>query len=156
MTAPDFANADDVAADMKADIAAKFATYPDKPRQMLRTIRHWIFDLARNDGTIGALDESLKWGEPAWRPKSGSGTTIRADWKEKTPGQVMIFFDCKTDLIDRTRSLLSADLESVSHLTCDGNRAIILSIHDHLPEDAVKTALGWALTYHRDRKAKTS
>ena len=80
------------------DVAAKFATYPDKPRQMLLTIRHWIFEIAGDEASIGTLDESLKWGEPAWRPKSGSGITIRADWKEKVPDQVMVFFDCKTDL----------------------------------------------------------
>ena len=141
MTHPDFAN---------ADIAAKFDHYPPKARKVMLTIRGWIFDLARSDGTIGALDESLKWGEPAWRAKSGSGITIRADWKAKTPDQVMVFFDCKTDLIDRTRSLLSADL------TCEGNRAIILPFDQPLPEHALKTALCWALTYHRDRKAAGS
>jgi len=138
---PDFAT---------TDVAAKFATYPDKPRQMLLTIRRWIFEITGDEASIGTLDESLKWGEPAWRPKSGSGITIRANWKEKTPNQVMVFFDCKTDLIDRTRSLLSADL------TCEGNRAIILPIDTPLPEAALKTALGWALTYHHDRKAKVS
>jgi hypothetical protein len=136
---PDFAT---------TDVAAKFATYPDKPRQMLLTIRRWIFEIAGDEASIGTLDESLKWGEPAWRPKSGSGITIRADWKENSPNQVMVFFDCKTDLIDRTRSLLSANL------TCEGNRAIILPIDTPLPEAALKTALGWALTYHHDRKAK--
>ncbi|WP_430470785.1 DUF1801 domain-containing protein [Thalassospira lucentensis] len=136
---PDFAT---------TDVAAKFATYPDKPRQMLLGIRGWVFELAHTDDAIGVLDESLKWGEPAWRAKSGSGITIRADWKEKSPDQVMVFFDCKTDLIDRTRSLLSADL------ACEGNRAIILPISKPLPEAALKTALGWALTYHRDRKAQ--
>ncbi|WP_254869492.1 DUF1801 domain-containing protein [Thalassospira lucentensis] len=114
------------------------------------TIRGWIFDIAQSDQTIGPLTESLKWGEPAWRAKSGSGITIRADWKAKTPDQVMVFFDCKTDLIDRTRSLLSADL------TCEGNRAIILPFDQPLTEQALKTALGWALTYHLDRKAAGS
>lgn len=128
-------------------MAAKFATYPEDARQILLTIRSWVFELANDKVKVGKIDESLKWGEPAWRPKSGSGTTIRADWKAKSPDQVMIFFDCKTDLIDRTRSLLSADL------TCEGNRAIILPISPPIPEDAIKTALGWALSYHLDRKS---
>ncbi|BDW95272.1 hypothetical protein MACH10_09570 [Thalassospira tepidiphila] len=110
------------------------------------SIRGWIFELAGEIDGVGPITESLKWGEPAWRPKSGSGITIRADWKTKTPDQVMIFFDCKTDLIDRTRSLLSIDLAT------EGNRAIILPLDRPLPEPAIKTALGWALTYHRDRK----
>lgn len=130
------------------DVAAKFASYPATARQMLLTIRKWVFELASENADVGKLAESLKWGEPAWRPKSGVGTTIRADWKDKSPDCVKIFFDCKTDLIDRTRSLLSADLD------CEGNRAIVLPLDRPLPEHAVKTALGWALCHHRDRKLR--
>jgi len=132
------------------DIAAKFKACPAVARQALMSIRDWIFELAAEIDGVGQITESLKWGEPAWRPKSGSGITIRADWKSKTPDQVMIFFDCKTDLIDRTRSLLSADLAT------EGNRAIILPLDRPLPEPAIKTALGWALTYHRDRKQQAT
>lgn len=128
------------------DVSAKFNTCPAHARRALMSIRDWILELAGEIDGVGPITESLKWGEPAWRPKSGSGITIRADWKTKTPDQIMIFFDCKTDLIDRTRSLLSADL------TTEGNRAIILPLDRPLPEPAIKTALGWALTYHRDRK----
>jgi hypothetical protein len=128
------------------EIAAKFDGYPPTAKRQLMQIRQWIYDLAQSADGVGRLTESLKWGEPAWRPKSGAGATIRADWKEKKPDCVMVFFDCKTDLIDRTRSLLSAEL------TCEGNRAIILPFNKPLPENALKTALGWALTYHRDRK----
>ena len=128
------------------DIAAKFKACPADARRVLMSIRDWIFELASEIDGVGTVTESLKWGEPAWRPKSGSGITIRADWKPATPDQVMIFFDCKTDLIDRTQSLLSVDLKT------EGNRAIILPLDQPLSENAIKTALGWALTYHRDRK----
>lgn len=106
------------------DVAAKFNACPAHARRVLMSIRGWIFELAGEINGVGPIGESLKWGEPAWRPKSGSGITIRADWKAQTPDQVMIFFDCKTDLIDRTRSLLSPDLAT------EGNRAIILPL-DH-------------------------
>lgn len=130
----------------RQEVAEKFNAYPDAARRALMTLRGWIFELSNDIDGVGPLGESLKWGEPAWRPKSGSGVTIRADWKPKTPDQVMIFMDCKTDLIDRTRSLLSGEL------TCEGNRAIILPLDENLPEGAIKTVIGWALTYHRDRK----
>ncbi|NIY76940.1 DUF1801 domain-containing protein [Thalassospira sp. HF15] len=136
-TAGDFAN---------PDVSAKFNACPAAARRALMSIRDWVFELADEIDGVGPVGESLKWGEPAWRPKSGSGITIRADWKPATPDQVMIFFDCKTDLIDCTRSLLSAELAT------EGNRAIILPLDRPLPEGAIKTALGWALTYHRDRK----
>ncbi len=137
-TAGEFAN---------PDIAAKFNACPAAARRALMSIRGWVFELAGEIDGVGPVTESLKWGEPAWRPRSGSGTTIRADWKPDTPDQVMIFFDCKTDLIDRTRALLSPDIKT------EGNRAIILPLDQPLPEHAIKTALGWALTYHRDRKS---
>ncbi|KJE34400.1 hypothetical protein UF64_15085 [Thalassospira sp. HJ] len=130
-----------------AEVAAKFNACPAAARRALMSIRDWVFELAGEIDGVGQVTESLKWGEPAWRPKSGSGITIRADWKPKAPDQVMIFFDCKTDLIDRTRSLLSADLAT------EGNRAIILPLDRPLPEPAIKTALSWALTYHLDRKS---
>ena len=56
MPAPPFSN---------ADIAAKFATYSEGARQMLLTIRAWVFELANDKVKVGKIDESLKWGEPA-------------------------------------------------------------------------------------------
>ncbi|MEK9844486.1 DUF1801 domain-containing protein [Thalassospira sp.] len=129
-------------------ITAKIAHFPDPARDKISRIRDMIHDLAAGLDGVGMIEESLKWGEPAWRPISGSGTTIRADWKEKTPDQVMIFLDCKTDLIDRARSLLHPEL------TCSGNRAVIFALDQPLPENAIRTLLGWALTYHLDRKKR--
>ncbi len=131
------------------DLDAKFASYPDDAGKALRTIREWIFDLAATNPAIGPITEAFKWGEPAWLTPSGSGTTIRADWKSKTPGQIAIYVNCQTDLIDRIRSHFDGILQ------CDGNRAVILPLDRPLPEEPVKTVLVWALTYHLDRRKPT-
>ena len=128
-------------------LEAKFASYPDDADKALRMIREWIFDLAATDPAIGPITEALKWGEPAWLTPSGSGTTIRADWKAKSSATIAIYFNCNTDLIDRVRSHFDGILE------CEGNRAIILPLDQPIPSDPIKTCLGWALSYHRDKKA---
>lgn len=51
---------------------------------------------------IAHLDESLKWGEPAWRPRKG-GATLRLSWKASV-AELGIFVDCKTDLCARMQS----------------------------------------------------
>jgi len=120
---------------LAADLSTKFACYPDDARSALMTIRGWIFELAANI-PIGMITETLKWREPAWITPSGSGTTIR-------------YVNCQTDLIDRARSHFDGVLE------CQGNRAILLALDRPFPEEAIKTVLGWALTYHQDRRKPT-
>ncbi|MFC4235191.1 DUF1801 domain-containing protein [Thalassospira xianhensis] len=133
---------------LAAELAAKLATYPDTATAALLKVRGWIFELAATDPAIGKITETLKWDEPAWLPPSQSGTTIRADWKSKAPDQIVIYVNCQTDLIDRVRSHFEGILQ------CEGNRAIILPLDRPLPEGPVKTALGWALTYHRDKRKR--
>lgn len=133
---------------LAADLSTKFACYPDDARSARMTIRGWIFELAANI-PIGMITETLKWGEPAWITPSGSGTTIRADWKPKAPDRIAIYVNCQTDLIDRVRSHFDGVLE------CQGNRAILLALDRPFPEEAIKTVLGWALTYHQDRRKPT-
>ncbi len=133
---------------LAVELAAKFATYPRKASAALMEVRGWIFELAATDPAIGKITETLKWGEPAWLTPSRSGTTIRADWKSKTPGQIAIYVNCQTDLIDRVRSHFEGILQ------CEGNRAIILPLDRPLPEGLVKTVLGWALTYHHDKRKR--
>ncbi|WP_339860129.1 DUF1801 domain-containing protein [Thalassospira alkalitolerans] len=129
------------------ELAAKFAGYPSNAYAALMQIRGWIFDLAADHPAIREITETLKWGEPSWLTKPKVGTTIRADWKPKAPDQVAIYFNCKTDLIDRARSHFGDILE------CDGNRAIIIALDRPLPKAPIQICLGWALSYHQDKKA---
>lgn len=57
---------------------------------------------------VGRLQETLKWGEPAYvTAESGSGSTIRINRHRKQDGQYAIYFHCRTNLVDTFRSLSS-------------------------------------------------
>ncbi|MCU7998579.1 DUF1801 domain-containing protein [Shewanella sp. SM101] len=105
---------------------------------LLLRIRILIFSIAEVQD-LGAVEESLKWGEPSYSVKNGS--TVRFDWKPKYPEQYYLFFNCKTQLVDTFRELYSDILQF------EGNRTIVLNIHDPLPESAISQCIELSLTY---------
>lgn len=56
---------------------------------------------------INKLEETLKWGEPRFLNKNGS--TLRIDWKEKTPNQYQMYFKCTSRLVE-TFKMVFGDL----------------------------------------------
>ena len=55
-----------------------FLAVPAAPRERLLMLRALIFDTAARTPGVGAIDETLKWGEPAYvTAQSGSGSTVR-------------------------------------------------------------------------------
>jgi len=63
-------------------VAAKFKAYPPKIRPKLMAIRRMIFDTAAATEGVGKLQETLKWGAPAYitaRPEAAAryGSTGR-------------------------------------------------------------------------------
>lgn len=131
---------------MNPDIQKKFASYPDHVRSKLEQLRAVILDVARNEDSVGTLEETLKWGEPSYlTTQSKSGTTIRIDWKPKYPEQYALYVNCKTTLIDTYRSLFP-------EFTYEGNRAMIFNVHQALPENEVRLCVSMALKYHHNKK----
>ena len=86
---------------LPATFSDKFQSWPAPVAQTALAIRTHLMQAAQ-DLDIQNLEESLKWGEPAWRPRKG-GTTLRLSWK---PGsdEIGLFVDCKTDLNARMMS----------------------------------------------------
>jgi Domain of unknown function (DU1801) len=127
-------------------VAAVFDGYPDKPRKKLLKLREIIFEVAATMPNVGALQETLKWGEPAYvTAESKSGSTIRIAWKKARPNHYAMYFICTTNLVETFRTLFPQDFEY------EGNRAIIFSVDDALPKDSVRFCIGAALT-HRLKK----
>ena len=61
-------------------VEAAFGTYPEPVRTRLRALRRLIFDTASATKGVGALEETLKWGQPSYlTPQTKSGSTIRID-----------------------------------------------------------------------------
>ncbi|WP_440055363.1 hypothetical protein ACSLBF_04260 [Pseudoalteromonas sp. T1lg65] len=71
-----------------AAVKSCFDDYPDHVRTRLLELRSLILSTAENHH-LGAVVESLKWGEPSFSVKTGS--PIRIDWKQKIPDSLMPF-----------------------------------------------------------------
>ena len=118
----------------------RFDEYPENARVRLEELRNLVFQVA-SELELGEVDETLKWGEPSYSVKTGS--SLRMDWKLKSPNNYYLFFNCQTKLVDTFRELYGDEL------VFQGNRAIVLSLSKPLPETVIKSCLELALTYHQ-------
>jgi len=118
-------------------------------RRKLLALRALIFKTAASTEGVGELEETLKWGEPAYvTAQSGSGSTIRIDWKKNRPAQYAMYFHCQTDLITTFRTIFPREF------AYEGNRAIVFESDTKLPADALAFCIAAALTYHSSRKSR--
>ena len=127
-----------------ADVARTFASYPPQLRRKLLALRELILDTAAATPGVGEIEETLKWGEPAYLTAvSKSGSTIRLAPVKSSVSQFALYFNCKTTLVDTFRTLFPHEL------SYEGNRAIVLDAGQALPRDALAFCIQAALTYHR-------
>ena len=82
-------------------VEAVFTNYPDFVRDKMQHLRKLVRETAEETEDVVVLEETLKWGEPSFVTKDGS--TLRMDWKEKTPNQYAIYFQCTSRLVDTFR-----------------------------------------------------
>ena len=128
------------------NVAAVFDRYPRPLRDRLLALRQLIFDTAAATDGVGALDETLKWGQPSYlTAATNSGTTIRIDALKNDPQHYALFVHCQTSLIATFRELYPDELRY------DGKRAVVLDTDDPFPADALRHCIGLALTYHRNK-----
>ncbi len=116
-------------------VSAAFAAMPPRIRARLDQTRAEIFAEAERLG-VRPIEETLKWGQPAYVPPRKSGTTIRLG---QLAGEAALFVHCQTSIIEDARELFGgiADFKD--------NRALVLG------GDARATThvICAALTYHR-------
>ncbi|MCT7360742.1 DUF1801 domain-containing protein [Thalassolituus pacificus] len=125
---------------MDKSVKTRFENYPDAVRNKLEVLRNLILKTAGHL-QLGAIEESLKWGEPSYHVKTGS--PIRIDWKPDTPHNCYVFFNCNTKLVDTFR-VLYGDV-----LAFQGNRTIVLNLSAALPEPVLRHCIELALTYKK-------
>ena len=131
------------------DIASVFESYPKDARLKLMRLRQLIFDTAEATEGVGELEEALRWGQPSYlTSKWKSGSIIRIDRKNDT--ECSMYFHCQTDLVDRFRELYP------NELTYEGSRAITFRNKAALPEKRLEECIAMALTYHLDKRKRTS
>ncbi|MGI9390214.1 MAG: DUF1801 domain-containing protein [Boseongicola sp.] len=133
----------------QGDVKKAFAAVPGAPRQRLLQMRTLIFDAAAATETE-PLTETLKWGQPAYLPARRHGTTIRLGWAPSDPENCKLFVHCQTDLIGRYRQFFPDEFRY------DANRAVLVPATGSFAEPALQQIAAMALTYHRDKRSRSS
>ena len=118
-----------------------FNNYPDSVRDKMIALRKLVIETAKETEGITKLEETLKWGEPSYLTKNGS--TIRMDWKSKSPSQYAMYFQCTSRLVETFRIMFK------NTLSFEGKRAIVFRLEDKIPTEELKHCIKAALTYHK-------
>lgn len=132
---------------MEDSVKSKFDSYPSHIKPKMEELRDLIYEVAEATDGVGKITETLKWSEPAYlTSKPKSGTTIRIDWKKKSPDQIGMYVNCNTSLVETYRSIFSEEL------VFEGNRAILLPVNQPTPKKELMLCIRMALRYHLDKK----
>lgn len=118
-----------------------FKKYPKNVKEQLLNLRELILNTATDINGLVELEETLKWGEPSYLTKHGS--TLRIDWKEKTPDQIAMYFKCTSKLVPTFKKIYG------NIFNFEGNRALLFKLDNHIPEKELKHCIAMALTYHK-------
>lgn len=128
------------------DVAVSLAACPAAAQAHLTAMRGLIYATAAERAEIGALTETLKWGQPAYlTEQSKSGTTLRLGWAADG-SSVSLLVHCQTSLISEWRARYD------DMLTFVGHRELCIPTDTDLPRAPLTHCVAMALTYHA-RKA---
>ncbi|WP_341368451.1 DUF1801 domain-containing protein [Yoonia sp. BS5-3] len=126
-------------------VKAAYDAFPGEGRAMALQLRDLIFAVAADNPAVGAIEETLKWGQPSYlTPQTKSGSTLRIGMAKQ--GGAALFAHCATDIISTyASSFPGADL-------IEGNRAVIFASPDKIVPERLRLLIYHGLTYHlRDR-----
>lgn len=131
------------------EVECKFASFADDIRAPLLALRELIFETAADTPGVGRVEETLKWGEPAYlTPETKSGSTIRI--APNKIGGYAIFTHCQSSVLSDFLALFPGEFD------VEGNRGLHFRAGDAPPLDALRPLIASALTYHqktrRDRR----
>ncbi len=128
-------------------VNAVFANYPDFVRDKMQHLRELVIETAEETEGVTILEETLKWGEPSFVTKNGS--TLRMDWKQKTPNQYAMYFQCTSRLVDTFRLVFDHKFQY------EGKRAIVFELNHKIPELELKECIKASLIYHNVKQLIT-
>ena len=123
------------------EVELVFNNYPGSVRKKIVNLRRLIIDAASEIEEITNIEETLKWGEPSYLTRTGS--TIRIDWKEKSPDQYAMYFQCTSRLVPTFKIVFGKTFQY------EGTRAIIFNLKERLPEAELKQCIKAGLLYHK-------
>ncbi|WP_406683561.1 DUF1801 domain-containing protein [Seonamhaeicola sp. MEBiC1930] len=128
-------------------VESVFLNYPEPIKDKMFALRSLIIKTAEEIDNLNTLEETLKWGEPSYVTKHGS--TLRIDWKSKTPNQYAMYFQCTSRLVSTFRSIFKNTFKF------EGKRAIIFHVNDELEIEPLKACIKATLTYHKVKHLPT-
>lgn len=123
------------------DFEAKLASYPDFVRDKMLYLRQLVIETAEEIADIEEIEETLKWGEPSFLTKNGS--TLRMDWKQKSPDQYAMYFKCTSRLVETFKLVFGKQFEY------EKSRAIIFQLDQKVPVCEIKKCIKATLLYHQ-------
>ena len=124
-----------------------FANYPGFVQDKMQQLRQLVIETAEETAGISDLQETLKWGEPSFVTKNGS--TLRMDWKEKTPDQYAMYFQCTSRLVDTFKQVFDQKFQY------EGKRAIVFQLNQKIPIEELKACIKASLIYHKVKHLET-
>lgn len=128
-------------------VESVFEALPYPIKRQLLLLRSLVLRVAAETPEVGEVQETLKWGQPAYlTPASRSGTTLRL--APTKSGGYGIFVHCQTTVIADFRSVFDPALRF------DGQRGILFDAHEEPDLNAMAPMIHAALTY-RLKKIET-
>lgn len=122
-------------------VVAVFENYPEQVKEQMLQLRELVLKTASEIDELKELEETLKWSEPSYLTKYGS--TIRMDWKIKSPDQFAIYFKCTSKLVTTFRTIYK------DKFNFEDNRAIVFKLKEKIPVKELQHCITLALTYHK-------
>lgn len=123
---------------LPAVFAQALTPWPTAAQRQFTSIRSRILDIAAAEQI--QLEETLKWGEPAFVPPRKFGTTLRVALSTKVPDQMGVFVHCSTSLIEDMKALYPGNY--------DGTRGLLWPMDSPAPQQSVDHLIARALRYH--------
>jgi hypothetical protein len=131
---------------ISATVEAVFDRYSPALRDKLIALRTAILDVAREENA-GPIEETLKWGQPAYLTINGTGTTIRIDRDGTHGGALALYVNCKSSLVGEWR-------ERFPDMVFGGERSLHLTLDADLDDPRLRMCISDALTYHHRKKKR--
>ncbi len=119
----------------------RMENYPNSVKEKMEYLRKLVIESASEIEGIDKLEETLKWNEPSFITKNGS--TLRMDWKEKSPNHYAMYFQCSSRLVDTFKMIFGDKFQY------EGNRAIVFELDQVIPEAELKECIKATLNYHK-------
>ena len=123
---------------MNPSVRQIIGAYPKEIQERILQLRQLVFAVAKELDL--SLTETLKWNEPSYLTDGGS--TVRISWRKAYPNHYGMFFNCKTSLIETFKEIYPHEFNY------EGNRAVVFSLDDEIPEKELKHCIELSLNYH--------